>query len=463
MEAKQHVSGRNKSTGGLAARERQTAKRAFWIFLAVALVCVAQAAWWMVYQIGQADHISRMESAQLDLEAHQLVVEMNDELGTLWFRLDSLVSDTAWSGAVPRQLAKHSAVRKVSRTPMVRRSIQMEWGRYDVANWSWAFYGPVDSLYIEVDAVWAASMVEHTNPDFEFRGGAPFPGHMPWSFDPLPVRPTQARLDRIEDDRKSAIVMFASEGTFFVLLIVVGVYMIYRTVRKSAELGRRQHNFVAAVTHELKAPLASVKLYAETLSRPEITSDQRNEYLQRMLQDVARLEHLIDNTLMAGRLEEKGFHLDLKAGDLSQDMAEYVKGLKGFLDRHDFTLQTNIESDIQAVTDYDAMRRVVESLVENAVKYSGDRREAQLALKRDGKHAKLTVTDYGNGIPTDQIDKVFNAFYRVGDEMTRQIKGTGLGLYLVREIVAAHGGEAAIASKGENQGTVVTITLPAAQ
>jgi signal transduction histidine kinase len=165
---------------------------------------------------------------------------------------------------------------------------------------------------------------------------------------------------------------------------------------------------------------------------------------------------------MAGRLEEKGFHLDLRPGDLSEDVAEYVKGLRGFLDRHKFKLQSDIEAELRVVTDYDAMRRVVESLVENAVKYSGDRREALLALKRDGKSVKLTVTDYGNGIPTDQIDKVFNAFYRVGDEMTRQIKGTGLGLYLVREIVAAHGGESAIASKGENQGTVVTITLPSA-
>ena len=147
---------------------------------------------------------------------------------------------------------------------------------------------------------------------------------------------------------------------------------------------------------------------------------------------------------------------------MSEDVAEYVKGLRGFLDRHDFKLQSDIEAELRVVTDYDAMRRVVESLVENAVKYSGDRREALLALRRDGNSVKVTVTDYGNGIPTDQINKVFNAFYRVGDEMTRQIKGTGLGLYLVREIVAAHGGESAIASKGENQGTVVTITLPSA-
>jgi signal transduction histidine kinase len=388
---------------------------------------------------------------------------LNEELGDLWSQLDSLVADTAWRGATPRKLGSHPAISDLSGTPFIRRSIQSPWGQYELASWSWAFFGTQDSLYVEINSSWVNSRVERANPDFEFRGGAPFPGSMPWRFDPLPIRPTQARLDEIENQRKDAIFMFASEGTFFVFLIVVGVYMIYRTVRKSAELGRRQHNFVAAVTHELKAPLASVKLYAETLSRPEIDSEQRNEYLQRMLQDVARLEHLVDNTLMAGRLEEKGFHLDLKSGDLSEDVAEYVKGLRGFLDRHDFKLESDIEADIRVVTDYEAMRRVVESLVENAVKYSSDRREALLALKRDGKSVKLTVTDYGNGIPTDQIDKVFNAFYRVGDEMTRQIKGTGLGLYLVREIVAAHGGEAAIASKGENQGTVVTITLPSAQ
>lgn len=415
----------------------------------------------MVYQVDQVDRIALLRQAALDLRGYEVSAALNHEFALVWQSLDSLVSDSTWHGSVPRTLSSHPLLRSVSRFPPVGRKVQSPFGQFDMGNWSWVFVGRHDTLWATIDPAAVAAAVERIDSDFEFRGASPLPGEHPWGFDPMPVRPRADLPVAIEHDRHRAVVMFASEGAFFLLLIVVGVYLIYRTVRKSAELGRRQHNFVSAVTHELKAPLASVKLYAETLLRPEIGPAQEREFLDRMLQDIARLDHLVDNTLLAGRLEEKGFHLDLKPADLSRAITEYENGLKGYLERHRFALACQIEPGIQAVIDYDALRRVVECLIENAVKYSGDAGKGELTLARVGTKAMLSLKDSGVGIPANELDKVFGAFYRVGDEMTRQIKGTGLGLYLVREIVAAHGGDVSIASAGPGQGTTVKVELPA--
>jgi two-component system, OmpR family, phosphate regulon sensor histidine kinase PhoR len=450
-----------RSVGGFAARETHRATRAFWIFVAVAVVSVAQVSWWIVYQIRQADRLAELRQAELDLRGLQVTAALNEKFAKLWHEIDEMVADSAWKGAVPHELTNHPLVRSVSRFPAIRWRTQSSFGQYGVDNWTWTFFGLRDTIWVTINPAAAAAAAEALDPRFDFRGAAPFPGDLAFPLDPPPVLPKVEVMEQLARDRHRVIVMFASEGTFFLLLTLVGVYLIYRTIRKSAELGRRQHNFVAAVTHELKAPLASVKLYAETLLRPEIQAPQQKEFLERMLQDVSRLEHLIDNTLMAGRLEEKGFHLDLKPADLSVAVSEYERGLRGYLERHHFVLSSHIEPGLRSVFDYDAMRRVVDSLVENAVKYSGDSGHGELSLRRDGDHAVLEITDHGTGIPADQLDRVFNAFYRVGDEMTRQIKGTGLGLFLVREIVAAHGGEVELTSDGPGKGTTVRVELRA--
>jgi two-component system phosphate regulon sensor histidine kinase PhoR len=446
---------------GVAAVERRAARRAFWLFLAVAVVCTAQVTWWLIIQVRDTDRIARIETDRLELRGQQAVMELNLHYGQLWRTVDSALHDPAWTGALPRSFRNDPAILRVTHGPPPTRSVQTPFGNVKANVWTWLMSGPNDSVWVLLDPIHPVDFLERNAPDYEFTGVPPDPAIVPWTDELSPVRPRAEMLEAIAEERRGALVMFASEGSFFVILIILGAYLIYRSVRQSADLRRRQRNFIASVTHELKAPLASVKLYAETIGRPEVGADDRRAYLDRMLEDIDRLVHLIDNTLMAGRLEEKGFHLKLKRTDLSRDVQEYVRGFRGFLDRQKFTLTTEIEEGVAVIADYDAMRRVLESLIENAVKYSDSRREALLRVAREGEHVRITVQDYGVGIPAAEVERVFDAFYRVGDEMTRTIKGTGLGLYLVREIVAAHGGTVQLHSDGPGQGVTATVTLRA--
>jgi signal transduction histidine kinase len=455
-----HSGHKEHHASGVAATQRRMARRALWLFLAIAVVCCAQVAWWIIFQIGETHRIGELRRAAVEMQALKQHVALSEHYGGLWWTLDSLVRADDWQGAVPRRIMDDPSLLGVHRVPPPTRKVQTPFGQVTTNVWTWSFYGMSDSLFVVLDPVYPDNYLKRAAPELEFSGPAPAQGRRSWSAYPSAVRPRSAALEAIDNQRRHTILMFASEGGFFVLLVILGAYLIYRSVRHSADLRRRQQNFIAAVTHELKAPLSSVKLYAETLERPEIEPSDRARYIERMLDDITRLEQLVDNTLMAGRLEQREFHLELKPTDLSRDVGEYVETLRGFLDRHQFQLRTDIQPDLEAVTDYEAMRRVVSSVVENAVQYSDTRREADLQLRRDDAQILLTVRDYGVGIPADDVDKVFGAFYRVGDEMTRRIKGSGLGLYLVREIVAAHGGQVRAKSEGPGRGTTITIRLP---
>jgi len=440
----------------VASEERREARRAFWLFLAVAVVCTAQVGWWVIFQVGETDRIAKLQWGLLGAARNAVTERLERQYLEIWHRADSLVKSDTWDGSVPAEITSNSAVDNVSVTSP---------GTIDTASarrggWTWSITGPRGTIEIDLDSTYPARFLDQYGRSFQWSGDPPQPGWVPWPGPGSRIGIRPAEIDRIEHDRHHEVIMFASEGSFFVVLIILGAYLIYRAVRQSAELRRRQQNFIAAVTHELKAPLASVKLYAETLERPNIERDKQVQYLGRMLEDVARLEELIDNILLAGRFERRGFQLKAQRTNLSADVGEYIEALRGFLDRNQFELHTEIEPDVWAVTDYDALRRVVDSIVENAVKYAGDCREAKLTLRREGRHVILQLSDCGAGIPPEELERVFDAFYRVGDEMTRKIKGTGLGLYLVREIVAAHDGKVQVSSEGNGKGTTVTVTLP---
>lgn len=444
---------------GVVSEERRAARRAFSLFLTVAIVCTAQVGWWIVFQVGESRRISELEWGILGTASEAVRLQLAEQYREVWGVIDSVSRVPDWNGALPSSLFKHPAVDKVSRTQPVRKVYGTPLGQASADQWTWRLKVADDSLFVILRPDFPADFLKRNAPSFEFNGTPPRPGWEPWprNRNPVAVQPSEA--ERIEEDRRRGVIMFASEGSFFVVLIILGAYLIYRTVRQSAELRRRQQNFIAAVTHELKAPLASVKLYAETLERPNLEREQQVRYLCRMLEDVARLEGLIDNILLAGRLEQKGFHIKARRSNFSRDLAEYVDAMRGTLERNQVELRTEIEPGIEAVTDYDAMRRVVDSIIDNAVKYSGDRKEVELTLRAEGDTLVLKVEDFGSGVPEEERERVFDAFYRVGDEMTRRIKGTGLGLYLVREIVSAHGGEVKLESPGNGQGTTVTVTL----
>ena len=270
-------------------------------------------------------------------------------------------------------------------------------------------------------------------------------------------------LKQIEDDKQGRIIMFVSESSFFVLVILSGAFLIYRTLRQSEALQRQQRNFIHAVTHEFRTPITSLKLYLETLESGNISSDKTRDIYPKMIDDTNRLETLIDNVLQAGHFSRADYVLNLVETDFSEDMREYIHSMESYITRFGGRIQTDISPNIRVKTDYNSFGRAINALIDNALKYSSkDGARISVSLAVFGSRAVLKVSDSGNGIEPQELAKIFNRFYRVGDENTRTVNGTGLGLFLVREIVEAHQGTIMATSPGKNRGATFTISLPLA-
>jgi signal transduction histidine kinase len=250
-----------------------------------------------------------------------------------------------------------------------------------------------------------------------------------------------------------------AEGTFFGVLLVVMLAIHWRTYRHEISLQQQHENFLSAVTHELKSPLASIRLALETILRGRADATSSMRFLGNALLDAERLQGLLEKVLEVTRYARGQGTIRLQHGCLS-DVVEY--STRSFARRtmaSGVQLAPAIAPDIWGPVDEEAFPIVVSNLLENAVKYGGTPPKVSVTLTIQGSVATLEVADNGSGIPDEDIGLVFNRFYRAGNEMTRTTEGTGLGLFLVDQIVRGHGGSSQIASTGPD-GTVVRITLP---
>ncbi|MEZ5360321.1 MAG: HAMP domain-containing sensor histidine kinase [Candidatus Zixiibacteriota bacterium] len=268
------------------------------------------------------------------------------------------------------------------------------------------------------------------------------------------------KAEEINRRQDRMIFMLVSESSFFVLIILIGAFQIYRTLKQSEELKRRQLNFIHAVTHEFRTPITSLRLYLETLESAKLDEKKKAELYPKMIDDANRLEHLVDNVLQAGLFDQDGYHLNLTESEISRDIEEYLKSHKPYLDRHGVNIETDISQNILVKTDHKSLERVLDSLIDNAIKYSPNEKNISVRLHEDNQSAVLIIADLGVGISQSEQKKIFERFYRVGDENTRTVNGTGLGLYLAKEIIEAHGGSITVHSDGINKGTAFEIRLP---
>jgi signal transduction histidine kinase len=270
--------------------------------------------------------------------------------------------------------------------------------------------------------------------------------------------PAPAQADA--NNRTHRIIMVATEGVAFALATTSGAWLIYRSLRREEQLRRDEANFLAAVTHELKSPLASLRLHAETLELRAGDAERVRTYAARMLEDVERLDRLVDNLLAARRAEAGALDLRPVSLDLSAETQRYVEATAPLLEARGFELRSAIEPNIRAMADPGAFRTVIENLVDNAVKYSEAPAAIEVRLARAEGGALLEVRDHGVGLAREEVARVFERFYRAGDERVRTTRGTGLGLFLVKEITTAHRGAVSVESEGRGKGAVVRTTWP---
>jgi signal transduction histidine kinase len=244
------------------------------------------------------------------------------------------------------------------------------------------------------------------------------------------------------------------------LVLAGGIALTYRNVTKEMALARLKSDFVSNVSHELRTPLSLIRLYAETLELGRLTSPEKyQEYYRIIRKESERLTALINNILDFSRIEAGRKEYDFRETDMCELVHNTLDSYRYQLEQSGFQFEEKIDEVPPMRVDREAMARSLLNLVNNALKYSQDRKFIGVNLYRDNGSVKLEVVDQGIGIPHQEHQKIFEKFYRVGDPLVHNTKGSGLGLSLVRHIVQAHGGEVSVDST-PGQGSKFTIALP---
>lgn len=261
-----------------------------------------------------------------------------------------------------------------------------------------------------------------------------------------------------ESSLTSKILMISGEGTVFLCLVFLGFYQVKKAFLREVALAEQQSNFLLSITHELNSPIASVKLYLQTLLTRKVTEEKRNEILTNALRENDRLHKLVDNLLVTTRLDNSTYTFYFEEYNWSDFTRQIVTENPKAKNRK---LVLNIEENIQGFMDKNAWTSIVVNLLENAVKYSSEG-TITIGLQRTNTDTiRLSVTDEGQGISNDEKAMIFKKFYRIGSEETRKSKGTGLGLYIVHFLVKNLQGDIEVANNSP-QGTqfIVSFSLP---
>jgi signal transduction histidine kinase len=247
------------------------------------------------------------------------------------------------------------------------------------------------------------------------------------------------------------------------LLIIGGLVFTKHIVSKEMGLARLKSDFVSNVSHELRTPLALIRLYAETLELGRITTpEKKQEYYRIVRKESERLTALINNILDFSRIEAGRKEYEFRETDIAELVRNTLDSYRYQIEQQGFAFEESIDSSLPKVyVDREAIARALVNLVNNALKYSADEKFLGVKLYRENSALKLEVIDRGIGITRREQSKIFEKFYRTGDPLVHNTKGSGLGLSLVRHITQAHGGEIAVEST-PGKGSKFTLSLPLA-
>jgi signal transduction histidine kinase len=238
----------------------------------------------------------------------------------------------------------------------------------------------------------------------------------------------------LKEKRKTA--QYIGEGAVFFLVIMAGAIFIFRAVRRQLKAGQQQQNFMMAITHELKTPIAITKLNLETLLKRKLDESQSQKLLQKSIQETNRLNSLCNNILLVSQIEDRRYNITEEHIDLSALVNESVQEFSSRFPQHSY--HTAVAEEIYIHGDRLLLQLAINNLVDNATKYSGKAAFITISLTADAGKIKLSVKDEGKGIADADKKKIFEKFYRAGNKATKEAKGTGLGLYLTKKIAVQH-------------------------
>ncbi len=266
-----------------------------------------------------------------------------------------------------------------------------------------------------------------------------------------------AEYQELYDDYHKQDLMILGEAIVFIITLVLGVYLVNRSYRREVDNARQQRNFLLSITHELKSPLAGIRLSLETIKKRVLPDKVRVQLSDNAIGETSRLTSLVEDLLLSAKLDTT-YVPNKEPIDLGILAEIWVNRLKTKYPNVNFHLKLEGE-ELTVLGDQYGLNSVFSNLLENAVKYLGAGNSVGLGVFERGKDVLLQVKDDGPGIPNSEKKRVLKKFYRVGNEDTRQTKGTGLGLYIVNEVVIAHHGKVNI-DDNKPHGTVFNISLP---
>lgn len=241
----------------------------------------------------------------------------------------------------------------------------------------------------------------------------------------------------LEQKKMKRVYMIVGEGSVFLLILLFGASLVRRSIRRETELANQQKNFILSISHELKTPIAASKLQLQTLLKHELEREKQKQLLSNALNETERLHKLVDNVLLANQIENDNLSIQKEELNLSELLQQTIsRYFQPQLDAQ--RIKLHIEQGITYAGDKDLLPSVFINLVENAIKYSFETIDIVVDLKTVNHKPLLEIKDKGCGVSPPEKEKIFDKFFRSGNEDTRKTKGTGIGLYIVKRICTLH-------------------------
>lgn len=267
----------------------------------------------------------------------------------------------------------------------------------------------------------------------------------------------------LDDLARDSFLHSAGATVLVLLVLLAGIALTIRATDREARLAQAKSNFVSNVSHELKTPLSLLTLFSEILELGRVkTEDKKIEYYRIIRHESLRLNKMIDNILDFSKIEAGRKRYEFAHGDLAEVIENVLTSYRYQVINSQFDVQTDLQPDLPPVLmDRDAMAQAISNLLDNAIKYSGNVKQVSITTKTLGPDVSIEIADHGIGIPRAEQAKIFEKFYRVGNGLVHDVKGSGLGLALVKHIIEAHNGTISVESD-VGKGSRFTILLPAA-
>lgn len=269
------------------------------------------------------------------------------------------------------------------------------------------------------------------------------------------------QIEAVRDATRTTMRMFVFEGSFMGLVLMASVYLVLRSQSREVELMRRQRNFLSAVTHELRSPIASAKLYVESLALGRVPESKRERYLTHAGEDLERLRVHVDEILETARLTTTGPELSTEPLEMRSFVERQIEKVER--EESGVRIEATLEDEIWIEGDGHALESIVRNLIGNACKYGGPEPRIEVRLAREGTHVVFEVRDHGPGLGDASPTAIFEAFVRGGDENVRQQPGVGLGLYLTAQYVKALHGTIRVQDGLDGGGTSFRVQLPSSE